>query len=89
MLNMSEAEKADLAERVRAIVARTSWDITAEAMHKLIQTTAPGNRAQRLSADASNIADLAEGGNVSALPVKQAAAQAVDIDQPIKAQAAE
>jgi glycosyltransferase involved in cell wall biosynthesis len=89
MLAMSEAEKADLAERVRAIVARTSWDITAEAMHKLIQTTEPGNRAQRLSADASNIADLAEGGNVSALPVKQAAAQAAGIEQPIKVQAGE
>jgi glycosyltransferase involved in cell wall biosynthesis len=89
MLTMPAAEKAKLAERVRAIVARTSWDITAQAMHKLIQTTEPGNRAQRLSADASKVADVAEGGNVSALPVKQAAVQPVGIDEPKKVQAAE
>jgi glycosyltransferase involved in cell wall biosynthesis len=38
MLNMTAEQKAFLAERMRAIVARTSWDNTAGAMHKLIQT---------------------------------------------------
>jgi glycosyltransferase involved in cell wall biosynthesis len=94
MLNMSAEQKAFLAERVRAIVARTSWDNTANAMHKLIQTTEPGNRAQRLNADATDIAGVT--GNVSTLPLsaahKQAAqaAQSAELDEePIKAQAAE
>jgi hypothetical protein len=56
MLNASE-QKAALAERMRAIVANTSWDKTAAAMHKLIQTTEPGNKAQRLTADGNNFAD--------------------------------
>jgi hypothetical protein len=75
---------------MRTVVAGTSWDKTAEAMHQLIQTTPPGNRAQRLSAD---LADIAEAGNVSALPLSSAHKQAVkqvEIDaQPKKAQAAE
>ena len=88
MLNATPEQKASLAGRMRAIVARTSWDNTANAMHQLIQTTQPANRAQRLKA---HLADIAEAGadNVSPLPVKQAA-PAVDVDQqPIKAQAAE
>jgi hypothetical protein len=63
-------------------------------MHKLIQTTEPGNRAQRLNADATDIAGVT--GNVSTLPLsaahKQAAqaAQSAELDEePIKAQAAE
>jgi hypothetical protein len=57
-------------------------------MHKLIQTTEPGNRAQRLNADLADIAEA--GGKVSTLPVKQSVAQAVAIDdEPKKAQAAE
>jgi hypothetical protein len=87
MLNMSAEQKAFLAERVRAIVARTSWDNTANAMHKLIQTTEPGNRAQRLNADATDLADIT--GNVSTLPLKQTAQSAVRAEEPIKAQAAE
>jgi glycosyltransferase involved in cell wall biosynthesis len=90
MLNASEEQKAALAERMRAIVARTSWDITATAMHKLIQTTGPGNKAQRLTADR---ADIASAGNVSALPLsaahKQAAQAPAAGEQPKKAQAAE
>jgi hypothetical protein len=79
---------------VRAIVARTSWDITANAMHKLIESTEPGNRAQRLSADAGTQADIADAGaKVSPLPLNtghKQAAQAADLDaEPIKAQAAE
>jgi hypothetical protein len=77
---------------MRAVVAGTSWDNTAAKMHQLIQTTAPGNKAQRLSA--ASIADIAEAGanNVSPLPMsaahKQAAGQAQN-DEPVKAQAAE
>jgi glycosyltransferase involved in cell wall biosynthesis len=91
MLDATPEQKAALAERMRAIVARTSWDITANAMHKLIQTTEPGNKAQRLTAD---LADIAEAGDkVSTLPLntvhKQVAQQAAIDKQPIKAQAAE
>jgi glycosyltransferase involved in cell wall biosynthesis len=91
MLALSDEQKADLAERMRKVVAGTSWDKTAEAMHQLIQTTPPGNKAQRLSA--ASIADIAEAGanNVSPLPAsarKQAAGQAQN-DEPIKATAAE
>jgi hypothetical protein len=94
MLALSDEQKADLAQRMRTVVAGTSWDKTAEAMHKLIQTTEPGNRAQRLNADATDIAGVT--GNVSTLPLsaahKQAAqaAQSAELDEePIKAQAAE
>jgi hypothetical protein len=73
---------------MRAIVANTSWDKTANAMQQLIQTTEPANKAQRLTAHLADVA-AAGAGNVSPLPVKQAA-PAVDVDQqPIKAQAAE
>ena len=88
MLNVTPEQKASLADRMRAIVANTSWDKTANAMHQLIQTTEPANRAQRLKAHLADIAE-ASADNVSPLPVKQAApAVAVDA-QPIKAQAAE
>jgi len=88
MLNATPEQKASLAERMRAIVARTSWDNTANAMHQLIQTTEPANRAQRMKAHLADIAE-ASADNVSPLPVKQAA-PAVEVDaQPIKAQAAE
>jgi hypothetical protein len=95
MLNATAEQKAALAERMRAVVAGTSWDLTAAKMHELIQTTPPGNKAQRLSADATSNADFAEAGagKVSSLPVSAAhkqAVQAQDVDQQrIKAQAAE
>jgi glycosyltransferase involved in cell wall biosynthesis len=50
MLAMNTEEKAALAERMRAIVANTSWDKTAARMHELIQSTEPGNKAERLTA---------------------------------------
>jgi glycosyltransferase involved in cell wall biosynthesis len=50
MLAMNAEEKAALAGRMRTIVANTSWDKTATRMHELIQTTAPGNKAERLNA---------------------------------------
>ncbi len=88
MLNATPEQKASLAERMRAIVANTSWDKTASAMHRLIQTTEPANRAQRLKAHLADIAE-AGAGNVSPLPVKQPAPAALVDEQPIKAQAAE
>jgi glycosyltransferase involved in cell wall biosynthesis len=94
MLGATAEQKAALAERMRAIVANTSWDKTAAAMHKLIETTEPGKRAHRLAADGNTLADIAEaGGKVSTLPLaaahKQAAQQAAIDKQPIQAQAAE
>jgi glycosyltransferase involved in cell wall biosynthesis len=94
MLGATAEQKAALAERMRAIVANTSWDKTAAAMHQLIQTTEPGNRAHRLAADGNTLADIAEAGDkVSTLPLntvhKQVAQQAAIDKQPIKAQAAE
>jgi glycosyltransferase involved in cell wall biosynthesis len=91
MLALSGEQKADLAKRMRAVVANTSWDKTAGAMHKLIQTTEPGKRFERLNADLADIAEA--GGKVSPLPLntahKQPLQQTATGQQPIKAQAAE
>jgi glycosyltransferase involved in cell wall biosynthesis len=92
MLALSDVQKADLAERMRAVVAQTSWDKTAAQMHHLIQTTAPSNKFERLNATEESI-EAAGAGNVATLPTAQKAsaarAQAADLDQPVKAQAAE
>ena len=50
MLALSDAQKVDLAERMRKVVANTSWDKTANAMHEIIQSTQPSNKAARLNA---------------------------------------
>jgi hypothetical protein len=42
MLAAADDEKARLVERMRDIVANTSWDKTASRMHELISTTTPG-----------------------------------------------
>jgi protoporphyrinogen oxidase/glycosyltransferase involved in cell wall biosynthesis len=65
MLSASEEQKAAMVERMREIVAGTSWAKTAARMHELIQTTVPGSKAQRLVA----AADAAPGANVNPLPV--------------------
>jgi protoporphyrinogen oxidase/glycosyltransferase involved in cell wall biosynthesis len=65
MLSASTEQKAAMVERMRAIVAGTSWTRTAAHMHELIQTTAPGTRAQRLI----GAADATAGANVNPLPV--------------------
>jgi glycosyltransferase involved in cell wall biosynthesis len=87
MLALSPEQKAELAERVRAIVARTSWDNTAARMHELIQTTVPGNKWERMTAAAEEPIEL-KAGNVSTLPL-QKPAQAAHDQEPVKAQAAE
>ena len=46
MLALDAAEKTEMVERMRDIVANTSWDKTASRMHELISTTAPGNQAR-------------------------------------------
>jgi glycosyltransferase involved in cell wall biosynthesis len=93
MLALSDAQKADLAERMRAVVAQTSWDKTAAQMHHLIQTTAPSNKFERLNATEESI-EAAGAGNVATLPTAQKASaarvQAANLDdEPVKRQAAE
>jgi protoporphyrinogen oxidase len=66
-LALGAEEKATLAQRMRDIVAKTSWDNTASRMHQLIQSTAPGNKAHRV------VAHAGEGSaQVNALPVQAA-----------------
>ena len=73
---MTAEQQAALKERMRAIVANTSWDKTAEKMHHLIQTTEPDNKAARLLNPALDSADLDEvdADNVDALRIHPAAA---------------
>jgi len=86
MLALSAEEKADLAARVRAVVANTSWDKTASRMHQLIQTTAPGNQAKRLLNPAAEDLAGVDTANVDALPVAASATRVAAQDA--KAQAA-
>ncbi|GAB3436366.1 FAD-dependent oxidoreductase [Massilia solisilvae] len=66
-LAASSEQKTAMARRMREIVARTSWDNTATNMHKLIQATAPGNKAHRLVAHGGDA-----GAQVNPLPVQAA-----------------
>ncbi len=68
MLAASEDQKAAMAARMRDIVAATSWHLTASRMHELIQTTAPGGKAQRPAAPAAD----SHAAKVNALPVQGA-----------------
>jgi protoporphyrinogen oxidase/glycosyltransferase involved in cell wall biosynthesis len=68
MLAASAEEKVAMAARMREIVAGTSWDKTASSMHELIRSTAPGNKAQRLTAAAADGASA----KVNPLPVQKA-----------------
>jgi hypothetical protein len=70
MLAAADTEKAQLVERMRDIVANTSWDKTASRMHELISTTAPGTA--RSAAAAALEAGTAS--RVSPLPVAQKSA---------------
>jgi len=97
MLALSAAERAELAERVRAVVAKTSWDNTANSMHRLIQTTKPRNNVQRLAPTAIDVTGIdTVADNVSTLPLqpKHAAMPAALVaaaggGEAIKVQAAE
>lgn len=87
MLALSAEQKADLATRMRAVVARTSWDKTAAAMHHLIQTTIPTNKFERLTATEESEGVKAD--NVATLPVHKVS-HAVELgDVPKQATAAE
>jgi glycosyltransferase involved in cell wall biosynthesis len=88
MLALSNEEKAELAARVRAIVARTSWDNTAAQMHALIQTTKPGNKWERLTAASMEAPIEASADNVSTLPL-QSAQKAAQAAQAARAQGAD
>ncbi|MFC3457858.1 glycosyltransferase [Massilia haematophila] len=55
MLALDADEKAALAQRMREIVANTSWDKTAARMHELISTTVPGNKAKPVPASADAV----------------------------------
>ena len=67
MLAESDAEKTRLVERMRDIVANTSWDKTASRMHELISTTKPG--ATRSAAAA--VLEAGTAARVNPLPVAQ------------------
>jgi glycosyltransferase involved in cell wall biosynthesis len=87
MLAMTDEQQAALKERMRAIVANTSWDKTAASMHHLIQTTAPSNKAQRFLAQAEeqDFDDVVNAENVNPLPIAALAARIAPKDGMAKA----
>ena len=87
MLAMNDAQKSALVDRMRAIVANTSWDKTAASMHHLIQTTAPSNKAQRFIARAeeADFDDVVNAENVNPLPIAALASRAAPKDGLAKA----
>jgi glycosyltransferase involved in cell wall biosynthesis len=87
MLAMNDEQQAALKERMRAIVANTSWDKTAASMHHLIQTTAPSNKAQRFLAQAEqqDFDDVVNAENVNPLPIAALAARMTPKDGMAKA----
>jgi glycosyltransferase involved in cell wall biosynthesis len=71
MLALSADERAKLAEQVRAVVAKTSWDITASSMHALIQGAQPANKVKRMAAAAVElVAAEAAADSTGALPLQ-------------------
>jgi len=48
-LAQTPEENTEMAKRMREVVARTSWDATADRMHELIERTPPGGKATRLA----------------------------------------
>ena len=87
MLAMNDEQKATLRDRMRAIVANTSWDKTAASMHHLIRTTAPSNKAQRFLAQAEeqDFDDVVNAENVNPLPIAALAARMAPKDGMAKA----
>ena len=63
-LALGEAERQAMAKRMREVVAKTSWDLTASRMHELIESAVPGRHA-RLPANQ-------DAGKVDVLPVRAA-----------------
>jgi glycosyltransferase involved in cell wall biosynthesis len=70
MLALADEEKTAMVERMRDIVANTSWDKTASRMHELISTTTPGARP------AAAMLEAGSAGRVSAMPVADAQTKA-------------
>lgn len=87
MLAMNDDQKTALVERMRAIVAGTSWDLTASKMHHLIETTAPSNKARRFIARAeeTDFDAVVSAENVNPLPIAALAARAAPKDGLAKA----
>ena len=67
MLAAADEEKARLVERMRDIVANTSWDKTASRMHELISTTKPGETRSA----AASVLEAGTAARVNPLPVAQ------------------
>ena len=57
-LAQTAEQTATLAARMRAVVAQTSWDATADQMHQLMEQTPPGGKAAHL-ADTTSAAGAA------------------------------
>jgi hypothetical protein len=70
MLAATADEKAKMVERMRDIVANTSWDKTAGRMHELISTTAPGKARSAAAA----VLEAGTAARVNPLPVAQKSA---------------
>ena len=70
MLAESDAEKTRLVERMRDIVANTSWDKTASRMHELISTTKPGETRSAAAA----VLEAGTAARINPLPVAQKSA---------------
>jgi hypothetical protein len=70
MLAAADDEKARLVERMRDIVANTSWDKTASRMHELISTTKPGETRSA----AASVLEVGTAARVNPLPVAQKSA---------------
>ena len=87
MLAMNDDQKTALVERMRAIVAGTSWDLTASKMHHLIATTAPSNKARRFIARAeeTDFDAVVSAENVNPLPIAALAARMTPKDGMAKA----
>ena len=67
MLAAADDEKTRLVERMRDIVANTSWDKTASRMHELISTTKPGETRSA----AASVLEAGTAARVNPLPVAQ------------------
>ena len=87
MLAMNDDQKTALVERMRAIVAGTSWDLTASKMHHLIATTAPSNKARRFIARAeeTDFDAVVSAENVNPLPIAALAQRSAPKDGLAKA----
>jgi protoporphyrinogen oxidase len=70
-LALTDEQRAALAQRMRAVVERTSWEITAGDMRTLIDRTPPGGRATGLT-PAPEAVHAANAANVNPIPGKSA-----------------